>query len=97
VPCVSADYEFGRPELAALARSLRVRLRDRGRQIASPDELRLAVSDMLGPFLSAGEVEVRRIPGGLRTPETWHLRVRSVSPDARQLLDSMLAEARSVR
>jgi hypothetical protein len=97
VPTVSADYEFGRRELAALAGSMRVRLRDRGRQIASPDELRLAVSDMLGASLSAGDVEVRRIPGGLRTPETWHLRLRSVPPEARDLLDSMLGEARGVR
>jgi hypothetical protein len=94
---VSAEYVFGRVELAALGRSIRNRLGDSGRAIGSPDEVRLAVTQVLGPWLATGEVDVQRTPGGLRTPEMWRLRLRGVRPEGRELVDSMIAEAHRVR
>jgi hypothetical protein len=97
LPPVSAEYVFGRAELTTIAARLRVCLRDRKRAIGSPDQLRSAVEEAFGPWGDGGTVHVHRIPGALHTAETWHLRLESVRPEARQLVESLIAEARSVR
>jgi hypothetical protein len=97
LPPVSAEYVFGRAELTTIAARLRVCLRDRKRAIGSPDQLRSAVEEAFGPWGDGGTVHVHRIPGALHTAEAWHLRLESVRPEARQMVDSLITEARGVR
>ncbi len=96
-PDVSAEYAFGPAELVTLAACLRARLRDRSRQIGSPDQLRSAIEDVVGSWRADGTVEVRRIPAAVYTQESWHLRLSDVRPEARQLVDALTQEARGVR
>jgi hypothetical protein len=93
----SAEYAFGRSDLSPLAASLRSRLRDRGRSIGSPDQLRRAIEEACGPLGDGGSVEVHRIPAAIHMGESWHVRLESVRPDARRRVEALLAEARGVR
>lgn len=94
---VSAEYAFGRSDLAAVAARLRARLGDRDRPIGSPDQLRRAIEEACGPLGEGGRVEVLRIPAALHMGESWHLRLDSVRADARLRVEALLTEARGVR
>jgi hypothetical protein len=94
---VSAEFAFGRGDLPAVAAALRARLRDRSRPIGSPEQLRLAIEEACGAWSGDGSVEVHRIPAALHAPESWHLRLESVRPEARELVEALIAEARGVR
>ncbi|HEY3522841.1 MAG TPA: hypothetical protein VGK63_03980 [Candidatus Limnocylindrales bacterium] len=94
---VSAEYAFGRSELPAVADALRTHLRDRSRQLGSPDELRRALEEASGAASDGGRVDVRRIPGALHTAESWQVRLESVRPEVCRTGDRLFAEARGVR
>jgi hypothetical protein len=95
-PSISAEFIFGRGDLAVIAAGLRAHLGDRSRSIGTPDQLRTAFEDALGAR-GGGSVRVHRIPAALHAPETWHVRLDSVRPEVRDLAESLIAEARGVR
>jgi hypothetical protein len=95
-PSISAEFAFGRGDLAPIAAGLRAHLGDRNRAIGTPDQLRTAFEDAMGAR-AGGSVHVHRIPAALHAPESWHVRLDSVRPEARDLAESLIAEARGVR
>jgi hypothetical protein len=47
----------------------------------SPDALRTGIEEMADLGTDDGSVEVLRLPGALRSPEMWHVRLIGVRPD----------------
>ncbi len=94
---VDAEYAFGRVELRALAETLAFELGTSAGRIATPEELRAAIASAIGERLGGGSVDVRRMPGALQTPESWHVSLDGVPPTGRQAMDELVREALGVR
>jgi hypothetical protein len=59
----------------------------------SPDAIRIGLEAMLGTETGRGCVEVVRLPGALRSPEMWHIRLTGVQPGAAELIGSAVRRA----
>ncbi len=92
---VDAAYTFTRGELAVLALHLRAERPYRIGSLGSPAELRSALEILIGDRLAGGGVEVRRSPGALHTAEAWHVILTGVPRATKELVDDMVAEART--
>jgi hypothetical protein len=94
---IDVEYACRRSELAGVALAVSSRLGGLRRQIGSPEELRLALIEVLGAKLDEGSLDVRRMPPALHTNEYWHVSLTGVSVDARADMDRLVEEARFVR
>lgn len=91
---VDVQVALTRAEVDALVHAVQPRRAADHAWTVTPERLRSAVEDALGPDLADGWVLVTRLPRALHSTESWHIRLAGVTPTGR---DRIVRAVRSAR
>jgi hypothetical protein len=93
-PTVDAEYVFTRADMQRVIAAIRSSLSCGAVPLDSPQRLQDALRTVIASVGGRGDVDVRRSPAALLTPEYWHVHLTELDTTTASTLRELFAEAR---